>query len=225
MELSKKDVLGLISIVKVNYPFAYKVQDAKNPNGYTTEDTMLLADVWHDGLKEYPKAVVLKAFNTALKVCKIAITLADIVEQVTKIQSAFEPSANELWGEFRQIIKRAAYEVSSFGYTAIDRNGLAQGENARMNVERLYEKMRPELKRYCGSQQGLINIARKDDDALNYEESNFKRTIELIRGQTKLLADPLIQELILDSAPRLSNDRTYTKEQYLALVDDASSIE
>ena len=110
----------LIAKVRIAYPFNYK--------NFTDQDFELLIELWYEDLSGYPETVVSEAFKRARQSNKISVTTADIIEQIEKIQSAFEPSEQELWREFVLVLSRAQRYIDRLYYTAVEENGNTQAK-------------------------------------------------------------------------------------------------
>lgn len=177
MQISKIDIYKLIAKVKVAYPFNYKA--------FTDNDFELLAESWFEDLSEYPLELVCEAFKKARQANKISVTTADIIEQIERIQSAFQPSEQELWREFVAILSRAQRYIDRLYYTAVEPNGNTQGENAREGLNTLYASLKPEFQRYCGGVSGLKALALLDDESLEFERARFQKDIKRKQEQVR----------------------------------------
>lgn len=91
MELTKKDVFDMVGFIKANYSYAYK----------DVNDDLLkiMMRTWFNSLSKYSKEVVEVAFMKAIEVCKMPPTLADIIQNIKRIENANEPTDTELWQE------------------------------------------------------------------------------------------------------------------------------
>lgn len=189
MQINKIDIYKLIAKVKVAYPFNYKT--------FEVDDFEILAESWYEDLGGYSLELVNEAFKRARQANKISITTADIIEQIEKIRSAFEPSEQELWQELIAVLNKAQWCIDRFNYTYIEENGKTQGENAREQLAALYRGLKPEFKRYCGGTSGLIELAEMDDESLEFERPRFlkdiKRKQEQVRTQEQY---PALGEMV-----------------------------
>lgn len=198
--LTKNDVFAMIATVKVHYSFNYK--------NFTADDYATLTNSWYEDLKGYPKELVFEGFNRAKKVNKIAVTTADIIEQIDKMQEAFQPSAQEKWQEFRKKIDEVFSLTQCFYYTAIKENGLTQGQNAINKVYEIFNSLPPEVQRYCGNASGLIEIAKLEEEQLEFEKARFVKVIGEYKKQTDLrLNNPQLQSLIESTVKTLDRGK------------------
>ena len=205
MSLTKQDVIAMVGTVKVNYPFAYK---SKEGTGYSNEDLALLANVWYENLKAYPREIVLEAFSRSLRACKIAVALADIIEQIDKMQEAFQPSAQEKWQKLKKTLDEVYSLATCFNYTYVQDNGLTQGQNARNKVCGIFDSLPPEVQRYCGNASGLIEIAKLEEEQLEFEKARFVKVIGEYKKQTDLrLNNPQLQSLIESTVKTLDRGK------------------
>ena len=187
--LTKTDIMQLIGMVRVHYPFNYK--------DFKDNDYIILRDSWYDDLKEYPKELVFKCFNEAKKVNKISVTTADIIEQIEKIKTAFGKSEQQLWAEFRTALEKAGDCVYKFKFKMIEDNGKTQGENAQEELQRLYEGLPAELQRYCGNISGLKNLSQLDDEELEFEKARFLKHIGRLKESVKIQNEcPQFEKLV-----------------------------
>ena len=179
MGLTMNDITEMIKLISATYPYAFK--DISTP-----EDRQRVKDLWFALFQDYPRELVIKGFHEALKVEKVNIVPAAIIEQIEKIENAFGKSDQELWAEFRKTLKRANNCVYKFKFTAIEGNGKTQGENAQEELQRLYEGLSPELKRYCGNISGLKDLSQLDDESLEFEKARFLKDIGKKRAEIKM---------------------------------------
>lgn len=175
-ELTKKDILLMIKIIKANYSYAYQ--------NSTTDDVTLMANVWYDCLKQYPQQVVNEAFKKSIQTNKYPPTVADIIEQINIMQSANEKTEQELWNELYNALCKTADLYSKFSYTAIPLGETkTQGEQAREELKKVYNNLDNILKDYVSSIGQLIILSGSSD--LMYEKGRFMRAIPNLRLRQK----------------------------------------
>ena len=176
-ELTKKDILLMIKIIKANYSYAYQ--------NSTTDDVTLMTNVWYDCLKQYPQQVVNEAFRRAIQASKYPPTLADIVEQINAMQSATEETEQELWDKLDNAIYQASVYYGRFGYTAIPLGETrTQGEIARQDLQDLFNSLPQILKDYLVSPSQLIALTECED--LSYEKGRFLKAMPNLRSRQKI---------------------------------------
>ena len=179
-QLTINDVNQYITMVRINFENAYKTQTAE-------EREMLLAS-WYAILKEYPKEICDRAVIQAIKYAKFAPRIGDIVDQIEKMQVAFEKTEGELWGEFTSVLREVRECVYRFRFTLVEANGLTQGDNARLRLKELYRNLSPELQEYCGDERGLIDLSKLDKEQLGYEKGRFNKVMPQLKERAKTKA-------------------------------------
>ena len=198
--LTKNDVFAMIATVKVHYSFNYK--------SFTSDDYVTLANSWYEDLKDYPRELVFESFNRSKRVQKIAITTADIIEQIDKMQEAFQPSAQEKWQELKKTLNDVYRLTQCFDYTMVQENGLTQGQNARNKVCGIFDSLPPEVQRYCGNASGLKDMSMLGEEQLEFEKARFVKGIGEYKKQTDLrLNNPQLQSLIESTVKTLDRGK------------------
>ena len=214
MQLTKSDIYSILGVIKANYSYAYK--DA-------TKDTMLLlVDTWFQSLKEYPKEVVGQAVQLALEVYKTPPSLADIHEQINKMQEIVEPSINDLWAELYKTLSRISGLSTMLRNNLIEDNGKTQGANARDKINEIYSNLSPILQGYVCNVSMLIVLSHKTDEELNYEKNMFYKLVPQLKEKlrlkskitidTKLLLDDRTEKHALSNAIDNIQPQIYTHE-------------
>lgn len=170
---TQNKITEMIAAIKTIYP--YYAKDA---------DVAVLVKTWNVLLKNYPDNVVETAFYKSLQTCKVPPTPADVIENIKALQSALEPTDEELWGEFTKALKEAERQVYYFQFNAIQANGKTQGDNARAMVKKLWEDLPERVKRYIGGQGEFIRMARATDpEALKFEKTRFLKNMPIIKSR------------------------------------------
>lgn len=177
--LTGDDITQIIKAISATYPYAFKGADS-------AEDRQSIKALWLELLGGYPKEVEMQAFHNCLKTEKVNIVPANIIEQIEKMQASHGASEQELWQEFSAILNSADDLGGKFKFTMLEPNGKTQGDNARAELQALYENMREEFKRYCGSSSGLLQLARMDDEALEFERARFLKDIRKKQAEIRL---------------------------------------
>lgn len=167
---SQDKIVEMILAVKVIYPY------------YAREtDVATLVKTWGLMVRDIPDDVLEQAFYQALRVCKMPPTPADILEQVRSMEAALRPSAEELWDVFSRALDETMRLSHRFGFTYVDASGLSQGEQARREYDRLWERMPDEIKGYCATKGEMLRIAREvREEGTKYEKQRFLRTLPTI---------------------------------------------
>ena len=139
--------------------------------------------LWHTVLFPYDDEEVEKALYLCLQSCKYPPSPADISEAVRSFRESSEPTPEELWSEYSEALLKAARLVSCFNYTAVDENGLTQGQNARNKCNEIFESLSPDVKRYIGSygefvRRGLENFY---GESSKHERERFVRRMSQLK--------------------------------------------
>ena len=175
--ITLQDVNKYIATIRINFENAYKTQ--------TDDERKILLQSWHAILKDYPKEICDNAVIKAIKHAKFAPRIGDIVEQIEKMQVAFEKTDNELWSELTGCLGKVRYNSYRFRFNAIEENGLTEGENCRQRVKAIFESLSPELKDYLRDSRGLIEVAEYTDEQLSFERGRFMRILPQLRERAK----------------------------------------
>jgi hypothetical protein len=182
MRLTKKEIVKIITAIKIQCPEALPY---RNENEFD-----ILVDMWNEILKDYPKEVVWAAVRNALKntVFQKQNWIGAICQEIDKMQTAYEKTAEELWAELTGVLNEVNKCVYKFRFTYIERNGKTQGENARLRVKEIYNNLSPELKDYVRNESTLIELADLTDQQLNFEKGRFLKTVPQIKERAKTRA-------------------------------------
>ena len=176
--MNKQDIIKMLTVIESLY-------GGKNTSELK-QHIQLQADIWLELLGRYDKDLAMKAFYDVCKTEKYRITPAHIVEQIEKIENAFGKSDQELWAEFRRVLNKANDCVYKLKFKMIEENGKTQGENARLELERLYEGLPLPLQRYCGNVSGLKDLSQLDDESLEFEKARFLKDIGKKKAEIKI---------------------------------------
>lgn len=175
--LTLKDCLNYLTLIRLNFENSYKT--------HNKEELQLLIRSWYEILKDYPKEICDKAVFEAIKHAKFAPRIGDIVEQIEKMQQAFEKSEQELWAEMTGVLRQVNYNAYRYPFTLPEANGKTQGQNAYARNEAIFNALSPELKEYCRNLKGLVEIARYTDEELSYERGRFMRIMPQVKQRAK----------------------------------------
>lgn len=198
MELTKKDVISMIGLIKVNYPYAYK--------DVSKEEMQMLQETWFRSFSKYPKEVVGLAFQKALETCKMPPTIADLIEHIQSLQEALEPTESELWSELLTALHLGARELYYTKYP-IWENGQPIDHNVRF--ENIYNNLSPLLKNYCGDIAGFQRMTSLNDEQLTFEKGRFLKTLPTLKSRVKILSEinPNVLMLVGGNNTKLLKDK------------------
>lgn len=180
-KVTPKNINDYITMIRINFENAYSTHN-------DTERQMLIKS-WFAILKDYPKEVCDTAVITAIKHAKFAPRIGDIVEQIEKMQEAFQKTKEDLWGELNSVLRKVSNNTYAYRFNAIDSNGKTQGENAKIRNEKIFANLSPELKEYCRDVGGLAQIAEYTDAELTYERGRFMKAVPDLRTRARIRQD------------------------------------
>lgn len=209
-KLTKQDVFKMITIIRLNYQGSYEIDDE--------EEIKLVLDTWIECLADYDREVVAVAFKQAIKTCRTAPTIADIIKQIHIMQNATNKTEYDLWAELDKAIYDATVLYGKFGYTAIPIGETkTQGEIAREQFDRLYDSLDPIIKDYVHDKQGLINLI---DCELDYEKGRFFKAIPNLRNRNRVLTETPINILKeLDNSLKTIENTNETNKKEIKEID------
>ena len=176
--MNKQDIIKMLTAIESLY--------GGKSTSELKQHIQLQANIWLEILGGYDKELVMKAFYDVCKTEKYRITPAHIVEQIEKIENAFGKSDQELWAEFRRVLNKANDCVYKLKFKMIEENGKTQGENAQLELERLYKGLPLPLQRYCGNVSGLKDLSQLDDESLEFEKARFLKDIGKKKAEIKI---------------------------------------
>ena len=173
--LTKKDIVMMLKLILDNYNKPMPEKDVFEAK----------VNLVYSRLEKYPYEIVSEAFGRCLDTCKYNISIADIIEQIHIMQSVNEKSEQELWAELDDALYETANLYSKFGYTAIPYGETkTQGEQAREDLQHLFDNLDPLIKEYVSSIEQLIALSQVDD--LTFEKGRFLKAIPNLRSRQRV---------------------------------------
>lgn len=168
---STNKITEIIAAIKTIYPYY-----AKETN------VQMLVKTWGVLLRDYSDSDVETALYMCLQTCKMPPTPADLIERLSAMRTALEPSDEELWNDLTKALRKGSHLIYQFRFNAMDPNGLTQGENARRRFNKLWEGLPEKIKMYLGGQAEFQRMARNnDDEELKFERNRFLKTMPTIQ--------------------------------------------
>lgn len=168
---TQNKITEIIAAIKTIYPYYAKEADVQ-----------ILVKTWSALLKDYPDTVVDVAFYKCLQTCKMPPTPADVIENINALLEATEPTDEELWNEFAKALKDAGRLTYYFRFTALESNGLTEGENARRKVEAIWEGLHDKNKQYLGGYGEFMRMAcNYDEEELKFERNRYLKTLPTLQ--------------------------------------------
>ena len=187
---SKKTIIKSLAVIKTVYNYFGK-----------DTDTEMLVETWNILLSNYTDEEVNRGIFLALRVCKYAPTPADVIEQIENQKQIEKPSEQEVWTLYRQALRETNYYSYRLNYNYIDSSGISQGEQAKRQIEKIWNNLPQELKIYLGDKSELIRNARElNETDISYEKNRFSKTF------------PILQKRIEDKKLFVSLNAARTKE-------------
>lgn len=195
MELTRLDVTKMLGIVYLE-------------SGQEISDINLERRInfWYAALSGYDRELVMEAFKNVTLETNYPIKLANINNEIKRLQSLGEKTDEELWSELAATFQAVEYNADGYKYTAKDDSGKPEWQRCMEANQRIYDGLSPELKAYVRNVSELIEIARKDDEGRSIERAIFKKRIGQIREQERLRKQTPkeILELISNSTPQMT---------------------
>lgn len=139
--------------------------------------------LWNGVLSPYDDKEVDLALISCLQHCKHPPAPADMVEAIEEIKSSLRPNIEECWSNYTAAVDKASRLVTCFNYTALDLNGLSQGDNARNKCNELWESLDEEIRLYLGSYGEFMRRAYESamGENMKYERDKFLKYMPEIR--------------------------------------------
>ena len=195
MELTRLDITKILGIVYL-----------ESGQAISDIDLERRIDFWYAALSGYDRELVMEAFKNVALETNYPIRLANINNEIKRLQSLGEKTDEELWSELAATFQAVEHNADGYKYTAKDDSGKPEWQRCMEANQRIYDGLSPELKAYVRNVSELIEIARKDDEGRSIERAMFKKRIGQIREQERLRKQTPkeILELISNSTPQMT---------------------
>lgn len=195
MELTRLDITKMLGIVYL-----------ESGQAISDIDLERRIDFWYAALSGYDRELVMEAFKNVALETNYPIRLANINNEIKRLQSLGEKTDEELWSELAATFQAVEHNADGYKYTAKDDSGKPEWQRCMEANQRIYDGLSPELKAYVRNVSELIEIARKDDEGRSIERAIFKKRIGQIREQERLRKQTPkeILELISNSTPQMT---------------------
>lgn len=182
---SMKKIIEIIAMIKTVYPYYSKDADVK-----------VLSKTWDLLLKNYPDEVVDVALIKCLQICKQPPTPADIIEQIDMIYTVNQASEEELWLIYRNAIQLTAKYVYRIKYPVF-------GEDPFKEIEKIWNGLPAEIKRYLGSLSELKRISGSLEEELTFEKTRFMKAVPTMRKREEYaqLSEAITGEIGFEKIP------------------------
>lgn len=195
MELTRLDITKMLGIVYL-----------ESGQAISDIDLERRIDFWYAALSGYDRELVMEAFKNVALETNYPIKLANINNEIKRLQSLGEKTDEELWSELAATFQAVEHNADGYKYTAKDDSGKPEWQRCMEANQRIYDGLSTELKAYVRNVSELIEIARRDDEGRSIERAIFKKRIGQIREQERLRKQTPkeILELISNSTPQMT---------------------
>lgn len=166
MELTKKDIIKIIELIRVNYDNAYA--------GLSEDEVKLLIDFWFESLKKYPLEAVNEGVKNAIAVCEYAPRLANIIKEIRRLNEASALTNEQLWAELEGVLDKV-YQISRY----LPYSQYSQWTDAELN--KVYDGLSEELKLFVVNRSTLVDISEMTAENLQYERARFFKQMPTLR--------------------------------------------
>lgn len=194
MVTSKSTITQILELIRTAYDNAFA--------GKSEADMYNLVELWYDCLKEYPQEVVLQATKNVIKRSEFIPRIATVNNEAENLMQTYTANDSELWNELRAAVERVRGELPYMGgaYDTVvhDDTGLTTAGEVRKLIHTVYVGLNDKIKEYCGNERGFIDIARLDDEGLQFEKARFMKQLPILmeRVKTKQSISPQLANLI-----------------------------
>lgn len=168
-KLKCEDIPKLLMLIRVNFENAY--------NFKSEDEAKLLVEYWYECLKVYPREVVYKAFDNAIKSSEFAPKIATILSEVNKLVEANGKTDEELWAE----LCRVKYEAYDASLSCNPQYSVETQKEGKKRLDAVWRNLSPEIMLYVVDEIGLARIGAMDDEALQYEKTQFFKSMSRLR--------------------------------------------
>ena len=166
-------------------------------------------NLWYDALNAYPYKLVDAAVANVMRTLPFRPKLADICNEIKRLQTVNEPTGEEVWAEISAPLAKVHWNAEGYRLTATRDDGMTQGEWCMISNERIYAGLSEAARLYVRSVGDLVTIAYKDEKELAIEKAIFLKRFDGIREQERLRKETPkeILELAAASVPRLTEGK------------------
>jgi hypothetical protein len=161
-KLNQTDILQMLTLIRANYDNAYS---------YTSdEEAALLVQFWYESLKQYPKTLVFEGTKNAIRNNEFPPRLATIISEIKKLQSANEPTNEELWAELNSVLGKV-YDISR--YLCYPQHY----KNATAKIEEVFNGLNKTLQLYLVTPSALVELSELSQESLAFEKARFFKSL------------------------------------------------
>lgn len=200
----------------------------------STDERTARSQIYAAALKDIPDDVAAAALTKALTVCRYQNQLlVDWCAEIRKLQSAGQPTANDLWTQAivaARKIERNQYYATHGGL--VTATGKLTAEDFRAENRSIFGALPAAVREWAGSPAGLVDaLDRSNADLLQYVKPGFvkaverKETIEQMQTEVEQLTDTLAadQSIALTYAGEF-HCTAYCSEEYPHICGEGHGI-
>lgn len=201
--LTKIDVSDFLSLFAVEY------RETPGSSKAERDALRMSVEVWFAVLSAYPYELVQTAVANVMRTLPFRPKLADICNEIKRLQTVNEPTGEEVWAEISATLAKVRWNADGYRLNAKDESGVTQGERCIASNERIYAALSEAARLYVRSVGDLVTIAYKDEKELAIEKAIFLKRFDGIREQERLRKETPkeILELAAASVPRLTEGK------------------
>lgn len=167
---STKKVVEIIMTIRTLYPYFAKDIDSE-----------ILVKTWKAYLTQYNDDEVSAAFAKCVETCTMPPTIADMVKHIKGVRQLAEPTAEEMWDIYYKTLRDVLRLSNMFSYTIVLENGITQGDQARLEVAKIWNSLPQKIKQYLASKEEMIRRAIDlNTTEVGYEQARFLKTMPII---------------------------------------------
>ena len=166
-------------------------------------------NLWYAALNGYPYELVDTAVANVMRTLPFRPKLADICNEIKRLQTVNEPTGEEVWAEISATLAKVRWNAAGYWLTATRDDGMTQGAWCMISNDRIYAGLSDAARLYVRSVGDLVTIAYKDEKELAIEKAIFLKRFDGIREQERLRRETPkeILELAAASVPRLTEGK------------------
>lgn len=182
MTINRKHVIGYVALINLQFPNAYRFA--------TEQDREAFVNLWFYGLKNYPKEVCDVAVKNAVLKAEFAPKIATVVKEIESLIETFGKNDGELWNELtyalEEIRDELPYASEKYNTAIHDDTGLTTAGETRKRISKVYDGLDLRLKKYLVNMRGFMDLARVNDDDLQFEKGRFMKRLPIIEARLKV---------------------------------------
>lgn len=155
----------------------------------STDERTARSQIYAAALKDIPDDVAAEALTKALTVCRYQNQLlVDWCAEIRKLQSAGQPTANDLWTQAivaARKIERNQYYATHGGL--VTATGKLTAEDFRAENRSIFGALPAAVREWAGSPAGLVDaLDRSNADLLQYVKPGFVKAVDAAKDADRM---------------------------------------